>query len=169
MMRQLQDGAILNQVRDVPLPERSLLSLTVAGQEQGKRPVLDPDADRVVVLVLKVLGRLRHHRQDDGPQFDLARAGRGEDRRYAAVTDQTEQFQVMRRCVRGVGGKEEPRSKGLDHIVHAAVVIGMVMADDHQINRLDASLPDQADDLFGWTGIDSAVFPSGERIKMASP
>ncbi len=96
VMRQLQDGAILNQVRDVPLPVRPLPGLTVAGQEHGERPVLDPDADRVVVLVLVVLGRLRHHRQDDRPQFDLAGAGRGEDRRYAAVTDQTEQFQVIR-------------------------------------------------------------------------
>ena len=57
--------------------------------------------------------------------------------------------------------EEEPRSKGLDHSVHAAVVIGMVMADDHQINRLDASLPDQADDLFGWTGIDQCRLPLG--------
>ena len=99
VMRQLQDRAIPDQVRDVPLPECSLPGLTVAGQEQGTRPVLNPDADLVVVLILKVLGWWRHHRQDDRPQFDLARAGRGEDRRYAAVTDQTEQFQVMRRCV----------------------------------------------------------------------
>src|SRR5271157_6187865 len=101
VMRQLQDRAILNQVRDVPLPERSLPGLTVAGQERGERPVLNPDADRVVVLILVVLGRLGEDRQDDGPQFDLAGGFRGDDRRYAAVTDQTEQFQVMRRGVRG--------------------------------------------------------------------
>ena len=72
--------AIPNQVRDVPLPERPLLGLAVAGQEQRERPVLDPNADRVVVLVLTVLGRLGKHRQDDRPQFDLAGALRGIDR-----------------------------------------------------------------------------------------
>ena len=40
----------------MPLPERPLPGLAVAGQEHGERPVLDPDADRVVVLVLGFSG-----------------------------------------------------------------------------------------------------------------
>src|SRR5436305_14958332 len=75
MMSQLQDGAILDQVGDVPLPERPLPGLAVAGQQQGKRPMLDPDADGVLILVLKVLRRLGEDRQSDRPEFDPPGAG----------------------------------------------------------------------------------------------
>ena len=60
---QLQDRAVPDQVRDVRLPERPLPGLAVAGQQDRERPVLDPDADRVVVLVPAVLGRLGQDRQ----------------------------------------------------------------------------------------------------------
>src|SRR5947199_230230 len=79
MMGQLEHRGIPNQVRAGRFPECSLMGLAVACDEHRKRPMLDPDSDRVVVLVLLVLGRLGKHRQDDRPQVNPAGALRGID------------------------------------------------------------------------------------------
>ncbi len=40
-------------------------------------------------------------------------------------------------------------------------MVGMVMADDHQIDRFDAEPFEFGHDLFGWTGIDQCRLTFG--------
>ena len=90
----------------------------------------------------------------DGAELELAGCIGGEDRLHPAVADELEQAEVVRRGVRGVGGQEDPRPVGLDDLGHAAVMILVVMRNDHQVDRLDAPLPEQLDDVAGRPGVD---------------
>jgi hypothetical protein len=95
VMGQLENRDVPDQVQGSSFPEGSLMSLAVAGEEYRVRPVLDPDSDRVVVLIGLELGRLGQDRQHDGTEFDLPARVPGEDRLHIAVTYELDQPQII--------------------------------------------------------------------------
>jgi hypothetical protein len=74
---QLQDRAALKELGDDALPVRPLSRLALTGQQDREHAVLEPEADRVVVLILVFLGRLGEHREGDRAQGDRANGIRG--------------------------------------------------------------------------------------------
>ena len=72
VMGQLEDRALAHQVGVVFQPPLALGVFAVSGQQHREVAILQPQADRVVVLFLAVFGRLREDRQLDRAQLDLA-------------------------------------------------------------------------------------------------
>ncbi len=95
---------------------------------------------------------------EDGAQLDPAGPVRRTDRLDSPIADQFQQAQVMSRGVRGVAGQEEPRPELADHRRHPAVMVGVVMADDHQVEGRDPPGLEQLDDVAGRAGVDQGRF-----------
>ncbi len=153
VVRQLQDIDPVAKLRRRLGPPATLTSLGVARQQGGELAVFDPKTDAVVVLVVLVSRGLGKHSEGDRPQLDLASRRPGTDRRDVLLLDRPEQGQVVRRDVRRVGIEEHPGVERPDHRGHPAVVVLVMMADDDEVDRPDATVLEQPDDLVRRPGV----------------